>query len=101
MQRRKAILGMGVFAASTLLTPLGQLAEKTEQRVLRMRRVEIQRSGHFLPATFDQIKSGDHFRLYDDDPAGHEHGEINLATTDAVPCNPVGNWYVMAHPADV
>ena len=96
MNRRELAKGMiAVVAAVATSCVVGT----DEQSVLKMRRVEILRDGDFIAAQFDQIRSGDRFRLFDDHPHGSECGEINIATSDAIPCEPAGNWSVTAYPA--
>lgn len=48
---------------------------------MEMRRVEKLHGGIFVPTEFDQLKQGDHFKLFD--PAGEKRVEDGIAVYEA------------------
>lgn len=48
---------------------------------------------------FENLRTGDTFRLFDITSDPIENGTTNyIATSDAFPCEPDGNWGVESHP---
>jgi len=102
MERRNVLSCLLAAMAAPFLPQVSANASlDKKQQVVRMRRVEILYDGRFIPTQFSALKKGDHFRLFDDHPDGAENGAVNVATSDASPCSPVGNWVVEANPVNL
>lgn len=72
---------------------------------MEYRRVEQSHSGAWIVIPFENLKSGDTFRLFDETNGASgetkpiEDGTvIYVATSDAYPCQPEGNFSIEAHP---
>lgn len=68
---------------------------------LKFRRVERQVNGAFCPCLFEELVSGDRFRLFDDCEDPVETGTaVYLATGDALQYGVEGNFTIQAHVVD-
>jgi hypothetical protein len=62
---------------------------------LQLRRVERLENGEFKQIQFSELKTGDHYKLYDDGENPFEDGsQVYVALSDAEPCEPKGNYMV-------
>lgn len=68
---------------------------------VKYRRVERQINSVFCPCLFEELVSGDHFKLFDDGDDPVENGvAIYLATGDALQYGIEGNYIIQAHVVD-
>lgn len=64
---------------------------------IQFRRVEKQVGESFVPANFNDLVSGDRFKLYDDGEDPIEKGDVVfLATGDPLPYGVEGNYIIQA-----
>lgn len=65
---------------------------------LVFRRVERKNGENWDVITFDQLRKGDLFKLYDpvDDMQWENGKQVYIANSDATPCEPNGNYVVEA-----